>query len=283
MFWDARKGIFTSCENSSQNLGCSKTSSTKDTHNDGKVHKPKSIYHQDVPVQENNPSIQNIYFMDVRLQWKIWEGKKNIFTTRENSSQNLGCSKTSTTKDTHNDGKVHKPKSIYHQDVPVQENNPSIQNIYFMDVRLQWKFWKARKCIFTRCENSSQNLGCSRTSSTSDTYNDGKVHKPKSIYHQDVSAQENNPSIQNIYFMDVRLQWKFWKARKCILTRCENSSQNLGCSMISSTTDSYVDGKIHKQKSIYHQDVSVQENNPSIQNIYFMDVRLQWKFWEARK
>ena len=47
--------------------------------------------------QQNNRKVKKIYEIEVKLQERVYVSTKWLFTRYENSSQNLGCSKTSTT------------------------------------------------------------------------------------------------------------------------------------------------------------------------------------------
>ena len=45
-------------------------------------------------------------------------------------------------------------------------NIGKVEKIYGIEVKLQQRVYVLTKWLFTRCENSSQNLGCSKTSTT---------------------------------------------------------------------------------------------------------------------
>ena len=45
-------------------------------------------------------------------------------------------------------------------------NIGKVEKIYGIEVKLQQGVYVLTKWLFTRCENSSQNLGCSKTSTT---------------------------------------------------------------------------------------------------------------------
>ena len=48
----------------------------------------------------------------------------------------------------------------------IQQNIGEVKKIYEIEVKLQQWVYVSRKWLFTRCENSSQNLGCSKTSTS---------------------------------------------------------------------------------------------------------------------
>ena len=48
----------------------------------------------------------------------------------------------------------------------IQQNIGEVKKIYEIEVKLQQWVYVSTKWLFTRCENSSQNLGCSKTSTT---------------------------------------------------------------------------------------------------------------------
>ena len=48
-------------------------------------------------IQQNIRKVKKIYEIEVKLQERVYVSTKWLFTRYENSSQNLGCSKTSTT------------------------------------------------------------------------------------------------------------------------------------------------------------------------------------------
>ena len=51
----------------------------------------------------------------------------------------------------------------------IQQNFGEVKKIYEIEVKLQQWVYVSTKWLFTRCENSSQNLGCLKTS-TSNTF-----------------------------------------------------------------------------------------------------------------
>ena len=52
-------------------------------------------------------------------------------------------------------------------DVEIQQRVECVQNIILLDVGNEQRIRDAQKLLFIRCENSSQNLGCLKPSTTS--------------------------------------------------------------------------------------------------------------------
>ena len=48
----------------------------------------------------------------------------------------------------------------------IQQNFGEVKKIYEIEVKLQQWVYVSTKWLFTRCENSSQNLGCLKTSTS---------------------------------------------------------------------------------------------------------------------
>ena len=108
----------------------------------------------------------------------------------------------------------------------------SCQTSIKSNLRLQQRFEFATKVPFTRCENSSQNLGCSKTS----TSHSCKLNK-KTFHNQMIklTMKKTFKSCRTSIKLNSRLQQRFEFATKHPFTRCENSSQNLGCSKTSTS------------------------------------------------
>ena len=89
-------------------------------------------------------------------------------------------------------------------DVRIEENVYIVSNIFSKDVGLQQRLADEAKREFTSCENSSRNLGCSKTS-TSHTL----VELKKKIVDNkmmNVTIEENVYIVSNIFFIDVGVQ-----------------------------------------------------------------------------
>ena len=99
-------------------------------------------------------------WIDVRIPRKVTGARKRLFTTCENSSQNRGCSKTSTSNTWKTD------RNVILINVTIQEIDKNLNNINGIEVRSPRKLTEDRKRLFNTCENSSQNLGCSKTSTS---------------------------------------------------------------------------------------------------------------------
>ena len=98
-------------------------------------------------------------WIDVRIPRKVTGARKRLFTTCENSSQR-GCSKTSTSNTWKTD------RNVILINVTIQEIDKNLNNINGIEVRSPRKLTEDRKRLFNTCENSSQNLGCSKTSTS---------------------------------------------------------------------------------------------------------------------
>ena len=72
--------------------------------------------------------------------------------------------------------------------VRINENVYIVSNIYSVDVSPQQRLAVAAKRIFTRTEKSSQNLGCSKTSTSNTCYNEEKIINKKTM---NMRIQEN--------------------------------------------------------------------------------------------
>ena len=99
-------------------------------------------------------------WIDVRIPRKVTGARKRLFTTCENSSRKGGCSKTSTSNTWKTD------RNIILISVTIQEIDKNLNNINGIEVRSPRKLTEDRKRLFNTCENSSQNLGCSKTSTS---------------------------------------------------------------------------------------------------------------------
>ena len=54
----------------------------------------------------------------------------------------------------------------------IQQNIGKVKQIYEIEAKLQQRVLVSTKWLFTRCENSSHNLGCSKTSTINTCLND---------------------------------------------------------------------------------------------------------------
>ena len=113
--------------------------------------------------QQNVYIISKINFLDLLLQQRVAVATKRPSTTGENSSQILGCSKTSTSNSCSTEEMIFDNNII---SLTVQQNVFIISNIYSIELRLKQKVEVATKRPSTKCENSSQILGCSKTSTS---------------------------------------------------------------------------------------------------------------------
>ena len=57
----------------------------------------------------------------------------------------------------------------------IQQNIGEVKKIYEIEVKLQEWVYVSTKWLFTRCENSSQNLGYSKTSTTNTCLTDEMI------------------------------------------------------------------------------------------------------------
>ena len=57
----------------------------------------------------------------------------------------------------------------------IQQNIGEVKKIYEIEVKLQQWVYVSTKWLFTRCENSSQNLGYSKTSTTNTCLTDEMI------------------------------------------------------------------------------------------------------------
>ena len=70
----------------------------------------------------------------------------------------------------------------------IQQNIGEVKKIYEIEVKLQQWVYVSRKWLFTRCENSSQNLGCLKTS-TSNTCLTDEIAYSHVFCIQEISAE----------------------------------------------------------------------------------------------
>ena len=64
----------------------------------------------------------------------------------------------------------------------IQQNIGEVKKIYEIEVKLQQWVYVSTKWLFTRCENSIQNLGCSKTSTTNTCLTDEMPYSHLFIY-----------------------------------------------------------------------------------------------------
>ena len=126
----------------------------------------KKTFHNQIiklTMKKTFKSCQTSIKSNSRLQQRVEFATKHPFTRCENSSQNLGCSKTSTS---HSCEIEQKDFSQLKNIIDSAANVYIVSTIYKIKVRLQQRLEFATKHPFTRCENSSQNLGYSKTSTS---------------------------------------------------------------------------------------------------------------------
>ena len=89
---------------------------------------------------------QKFLSLDVRIHHRIWDAQKHLLQTLAKL----------------------KEKTFDNQiiELTMKKTFKSCQTSIKSNLRLQQRFEFATKVSFTRCENSSQNLGCSKTSTS---------------------------------------------------------------------------------------------------------------------
>ena len=106
-----------------------------------------------------------------------------------------------------------------------------VSNIFFIYVSLQQRLAVDAKRIFNRCEKSSQNLGCSKTSTSYTSETEEKDYRQsnnecmnlrkrfcrlKHLFHRRDFTRDLQ-SQQNEYSLDVRNHHRIWDAQKHLL------------------------------------------------------------------
>ena len=66
----------------------------------------------------------------------------------------------------------------------IQQNIGEVKKIYEIEVKLQQWVYISTKWLFTRCENSSQNLGYSKTSTTNTCLTDEMIFSRVFYLHE---------------------------------------------------------------------------------------------------
>ena len=66
----------------------------------------------------------------------------------------------------------------------IQQNFGEVTKIYEIEVKLQERFYVSTKWLLTRCENSSQNLGYSKTSTTNTCLTDEMIFSRVFYIHE---------------------------------------------------------------------------------------------------
>ena len=66
----------------------------------------------------------------------------------------------------------------------IQQNIGKVKKIYEIEVKLQQWVYVSTKWLFTRCENSSQNLGYSKTSTTNTCLTDEMIFSRVFYIHE---------------------------------------------------------------------------------------------------
>ena len=105
-----------------------------------------NIFSIDVSPQQGLEVAANAYSLDVRNHHRICDAQKHLLHTLLKLKKKI--------------------IDNYMMNKRIEENVYIVSNIFSIDVSPQQRIAGVAKRIFTRCEKSSQNLGCSKTSTS---------------------------------------------------------------------------------------------------------------------
>ena len=155
---------------------------------------------------------QKFLSLDVRIHHRIWDAQKHLLHTLARL----------------------KKKTFDNQiiELTIKKTFKSCQTSIKSNLRLQQRFEFATKVPFTRCENSSQNLGCSKTSTSHSCEIEQKdfsqskniidnaakcLHRVKHLLNRIRDSSRGLNLQQNIFSLDVRFHHRIWDTQKHLL------------------------------------------------------------------